>query len=1284
MAGEKKNNWDEPIIPLVESTKEALASEEVKANLKGPLLKIMEPYPIKEWDNISIVANNFWIENFEDLVDVNRILWIEFEKKWNNIIVKKWNTILVPKKEKLEDFYNELVKIKKISWILETNKKLKQESIAKLSSKQLNDLKRSIFEDWNIFPSNTKSPGAYKMWQSFIASQKYVFDEENPRIVDVSSVVSPMSAKPSSATCANLVRRYMFYCVSSEDLTPEENEFFRKQNIHAWMLPEELISIWFTQKINLMDNFDPTKIGSENPIWDKEKYDKDMISLVKYLEKSWVPNSLVPFYFKYSKFKWIVADYNKWKKNKHFNTHQSVFEWNWEKIFKAFEVKNINEWKKESFWIDTESSNKDLKILKTKKENLDKNLFQLSVNISDSLDNIISGKTEVVWTFDKIVNARIAVDNNWVIDEEYKNFIHKVSNIEDKDQAYNYYLSKKWEKFSKKYSLNRDSIDRLVDLAKSKKKMFSIAKEIKAMLKNWEPIPSNIYKDRFSKFPQIINGLDQYNILLKPKLENDKQITELEEKIKESLNWKKSQTISDYLVNFVQLRADYWSSVLSNSQKPIIKENLSKFASIVNIKVNWKKINLETELKKDNPKQIAIKPSDNIEISWPLMLDWLHMVNSENPDRVKNMNARSRFLWEFIVSGAFYPSELIEPTEKSSFYKKDFGNIFSKLKEKWNYDLRPGDSIEWVLKSRIPIFEKEAFDKLDKLSPNYEQERKNLLQFYYAQQIKALQLTGTMQSENDLNRDAANINRPILYFDTKNIDDLFNTHIKKVKADTTFAQAEAVYADYVDIISFPWDNSKKIFSRIKKKVLDLGKYKKYPNLSKIANLNDYLQDEFMKKFIERSMKSKQVKENDFFEWKVPQNLKIVLTLEEIDKILFEISEESFSPEIKIKKTDKDVIDLVVDTRQNENLEKIIIKKESYPTEFGWWKRIEIKKRAERILIKPIQLKIIQSFWDFQLRFDYLRNWYSKEWPTKADLQKAVNHFRRDDIKKYINNLEPFSKSKLDYSHFKEHKGDRINRVDYILQRSKIESDLVKVDILEKILQKEKPDESDFNKMTNILQDLITIDNWNHSNVVWKILWASLLDDKINTHFEKLNWILLFTWERSVDIYKDKDKMKNYENTILLMNNLSERITLYWLTENFIIRILTDSSIITPEELNSLNIEETKTWGLKYGKSILLKHLEQIAIILHSKTDLSPSQKIIADTVNNFLASIKNEDKEILNNKDLSTEIYNLFQNPLLKETLKQSNISTSLLPESTEYTWNNFRNKFFRYINTME
>ncbi|MCK9272831.1 hypothetical protein M0P65_04770 [Candidatus Gracilibacteria bacterium] len=1276
MAGDKKNNTDETINSGVESTKEALASEEVKANLKGPLLKIMEPYPIKEGDNISVIASNFGIENYEDLVDVNRILGVEFEKRGKNIIVKKGNTILVPKKDKLENFFGELEKIKKISGILETNKKLKQEVIKNLSEKQLKNLKRSIFENRNIFPENTKSPGAWKMGQSFIETQKYIFDEENPRIVDVGT--------QSTVSCANLVRRYMFYCVSSEDLTPEENEFFRKQNIDAWMLPEELISIGFTQKMNLMNNFDSAKIGSPDPIGDKEGFDKDMIKLTKYLEKSGVPNSLVPFYFKFSKFKGVVADYNKGKKNKHYNTHQSVFEGNGEKIFKAFEVKNINDGKKEPFGIDTEASSKDLKILKTKKENLDKNLFELQVGISDTLDNIISGKTEIIWTFDKIIDTKVVLDSNGVIDEDYKRFIIKVSNIENKDEAYNFYINNKDAKFSKKYPLNKASIDRIVDLANGKKKLFLLAKDIKVMLKNGEPIDRNLYKDKFSKFPEIIKQLDLYNTNLKSKIENDKQITDLELKIKESLNGKKSQPVSDFLVNFVQLRADYGSSALSDSQKPVIKENLLKFASIINIKVNGKTINLETELKKDPSKQIIIKPSDNIELSGPIMLDGLHMVNSDNPDRVKNMNARSRFLWEFIVSGVFYPSELIEPTEKSSFFKKDFGNIFSKLKEKRTYDLRPGDSIEGVLKSRIPIFEKEAFDKLDKLAPDYEQQRRNLLWYYYAQQIKALQLTGTMQSENDLNRDAANINRPIMYFDTKNIDELFSAHIKKVKADTTFAQAEAVYADYVDIISFPGDNSKRIFSRIKKKVLDLNKYKKYPNLLKIANLNDYLQNEFMVKFIERSMKSKNVKENDFFEGKVPQNLKIVLTLEEIDKILSEVTNESFHPEIDIRPIDDNVINIAIDTKQNQNLAKIIIKKESYPTESGKGKRTEIKKRAEKIPVNFIKLKIIQSFGDFQLRFDYLRNGYSSEWPTKGDLQKAVALFKKDEIKKYIASLKPFTKSKLDYSHFKENKEDRIHRVDYILQKDKIEKDLKKVDKIEEILKKEKPSEDDFAEMTNLLQELITIDSGDHSNIVGKILGASLLDDKINTHFEKLNGILLFTGERSIDIYRDKEKMQNYENTILLFNNLSERLTLYGLTENFIIRIITNSSIISPEELNILSIEQSSTGGLIYGKNTLVRHLEQIVNILHSKSNLSPSQKIIADSVNNFLATVKNEDKEILNNKDLSTEIYNLFQNPELKEALKNSNISTSLLPESDEYTGINFRNKIFRYINTME
>ncbi|EKD66543.1 MAG: hypothetical protein ACD_49C00036G0006 [uncultured bacterium (gcode 4)] len=1311
MALEQKTTLDNDINLSEESTSEALASEEVKAWLRNSLWKIVKPYDIKEWDNISVVANNCGLTNFEDLIIINRILGVEFEKKWKNIIVKKWKSIFIPKEDKLAEFSNEVEKLRKINDILKINKELNKVAArisGTVTEKQLKNLKKIIFENENIFPKTTKSPGISKMWQSFIDSQKYVFDEDNPRIVDVWT--------QRTVSCANLIRRLLFYSISSEDLTPEENEFFRKKNIDAWMLPEELISVWFAQKMNLMDNFDPAKVGGENPIGNKEGFDKDMISLTKHLEKSWVPGSLVPFYFKYSKFKWVVADYNKWKKNKHYNTHQSLFLWNWEKIFKAFEVKNINDWKKEPFWIDTEASNKELNILKRKKEIQEKNLSATKLNLSNSLNDIISGKTEIIWTFDKIIDTKVVVDNNWVIDEDYKRFIVKVANFENKDEAYNYYLTHKWEKFSKKYPLNKASIDRIVDLSNSKKKVFSVTKNFLVLIKAWELIDRNLYKDRLAKFPNIIKDLDSYNASLKPKIETESQITTIEWQIKDSLNWKKSQPISDYLVNFVQQRADYWSSALSDSQKWNIWENLSKFASIINIKINGKTVNLETEFKKEKSKQLVIKPSDSIEISWPMMIDGLHMVNSDSEDRAKNMNARTRFLWEFIVSGVFYPTELIEPTEKSSFYKKDFANIYSDVKMKWNYDLRVGDTIESVLKSKIPIFEKEAFDKLDKLDSNYDQERKNLLQFYYAAQIKALQLSWTMQSENDLNRDAANINRPIFYFDSENIDALFNAHIKQVKESTAFVEAEAVYADYVDIISLPWDSAKRVFYRIKKKILGLSKFKTYPNLSKISNLNDYLQMQFIAKFVERSIKSKNIKEDDIFQWKMPQNSKFVITLEEIDKILSEITEKSFHEEININPVDKGVIDIVVDNRQNENLEKIIIKKESYPTENWEGRRLFLKKKLDHWLIrwaleslvKDFSLglnpnyKAVSSFWDFQLRFDYLRYWYSKEWPTRQHLQDAIALFKKEEVKKFINFSEPFAKSKLTTAQLKENKEDRINRVDNIMRKGKIEEDLAKISKIEKILQKENPDKKDFSLMVELLQDLMRLDDWGHSNIVWKIIWTSLLNDKINTHFEKLNWILLFAWEKNIDIYKDEEKMKNYENTILLMNNLWEEQMLYWLTENFIIRSLTSSGIIPLKDLDSLQMKQEYTknpyknvkifknnlkqdikWWFSYNKTIFIEHLEQIIKKAKTSQNLSAPQKVILSKTEEFIEALRKNDDPI-SDKELSLNIFKLLQDKELKETLKNSNISTSILPESSEYTWINFRNKIFRYVNTME
>lgn len=56
---------------------------------------------------------------------------------------------------------------------------------------------------------------------------------------------------------------------------------------------------------------------------------KKFLELAKYLEEKGVPWSLVPYYFKLSRYKWVVANYNSTRpeSDKHLNTHQSMFAW---------------------------------------------------------------------------------------------------------------------------------------------------------------------------------------------------------------------------------------------------------------------------------------------------------------------------------------------------------------------------------------------------------------------------------------------------------------------------------------------------------------------------------------------------------------------------------------------------------------------------------------------------------------------------------------------------------------------------------------------------------------------------------------------------------------------------------------------------------------------------------------------------------------------------------------------------------------------------------------------
>jgi len=68
-----------------------------------------------------------------------------------------------------------------------------------------------------------------------IKTQSVIFDPQLPRTVD--------DSRKRAATCANLLRTFMAYSVNINDLSKSEQEFLRKQNVDAWILPTELMKV---------------------------------------------------------------------------------------------------------------------------------------------------------------------------------------------------------------------------------------------------------------------------------------------------------------------------------------------------------------------------------------------------------------------------------------------------------------------------------------------------------------------------------------------------------------------------------------------------------------------------------------------------------------------------------------------------------------------------------------------------------------------------------------------------------------------------------------------------------------------------------------------------------------------------------------------------------------------------------------------------------------------------------------------------------------------------------
>lgn len=323
----------------------------------------------------------------------------------------------------------------------------------------------------------------------------------------------------------------------------------------------------------------------------------------------------------------------------------------------------------------------------------------------------------------------------------------------------------------------------------------------------------------------IVSSVREYNASLS-------QIGKLENNTKgllEKLQIKKEITAVDFLMNFMQPRGDLSSRYMQDAFRTELTKNLSKYSSLIHLKINGKSVDIAQEIGKKKSDMLRVNPDDTIELSGPMMIDGVHMATSSDPDKRENMNSRTRFFFELVAMGDLLPTEILEPGAKSTFRKDGFERITDALKVKGTYDLRHGrdasgnflhakngkkssENIEEVLRKQIPIFEKEAFEKLDTTDPKYSEKYEALFAKYYRAQIKALQMMGIMENESHLNPSGTNINRPIPYFDTENISAVHKSYIASVKTNKLTQNKEvAPYIEFVDIQFYPGDTYGNIF-----------------------------------------------------------------------------------------------------------------------------------------------------------------------------------------------------------------------------------------------------------------------------------------------------------------------------------------------------------------------------------------------------------------------------------------------------------------------------------------
>lgn len=893
-----------------------------------------------------------------------------------------------------------------------------------------------------------------------------------------------------------------------------------------------------------------------------------------------------------------------------------------------------------------------------------------------------------------------------------------------------------------KFHQSEADVDYLRSFLKKRDKFIATIESVKTELglqSAIRAIPENEFSKALPADHPLLAKIKSYNENIGTINTSKHKIAENEERMKE----KKALEVSEYVYSFIAHRADY-SSALGKEGKSRIIEGIKKNADIIHLTINGKKLDLAAELAKPEKDRLRINPDDTVSISGPLLVHGMHRLHPD-PDKKENMNATTRFYFEFAATQTFYPTELLEPTKDSSFALASFDTPAKNLKTKGTYDLRYkrdesgtimrdkrghalSESIDEVLKARIPQFEREAFAKLNPEDPKYQEKYDALIQRYYSEQIKALQLSGFLQDETTLNKSATNLNRPIPYFDVngnegKALQTAFNEHITTRKSERKQENADTMaFREYLQVEVFPGDTYATIFRRISDYIPQSGSHlKKYPNIRVLSQINDLQKLSFLERIVPEAITNKRTPTaEDLLQNKIKAGGKFILHYQNIDAILGELRNSDSQPSIGsiLRKTDKDVIALTVPFNQNRSLIERALYVESYvnPDANGPWYKpsrrfikanLEPSNQALPVrMLNALDERITgkrhleaKSLGDFQIRIQGLKNGWNTEWPREEHVRGAFSALFRKEAIDYVTQTMATHPDK-----------------------KRIEEDLSIAHRARMITEKSELDKRDFEMLTELLSTLFRLDDGSGSNVVGKILSASLLNDKINNHFRKLNGVLEASGENPRAIQTNPQSRESYEDMILMANNLGETNVVYGLAENRLIRLLEKSGIVAKNGI-TLSHPELQTSGLsgsiKYGSNTFIAHVRQIVqqIDISGKpvknllteatalkeyydgkgvqplpeTDRIRQENVIMGAVSAFCNRVFEAEKKTgaARDKALKEAILDFNRDPALKTVLEnyaydaenpKARISASILPTEEERRGRGFRDTFFNYI----